>query len=449
MSTATATPRAPRRGRGRVATHDPEALLDRIAAVAEAAVAAGEAMAAGSVSMPGFDRVKVDVDRARGIADPRQDPERTPTAAAIQMRFKELAGRPVKWEELLDGALRTGRQRTMWLAALRRDEARDDLTDELVAHALRFVAARRGADTLTRQQYGETRDALVAADRQRNGEDGLLDYLLPTANQILAHCDLRWEKALKLAGLQPPRQRQHGGHNRPHLNPMPGMPTAQVVAVYAALNGTWPSRAVLYDFATKSGTRMADPGPMGPVRAEATRLLAAEGITAPTRTRGGGKGKRLSYRYPTNGIPGAPLRDHGARRDQARVNPRLVELRHESRVLAVRVWLAGLPADAARTHSAYTAWTSGKREWVASSTLIRNGGFEKHKQLAAAENARVRQAGGDPFADAIAKANEVREEIAAIYAGGAVREPEPVPFGEALRAVLAGPHSEAQAPRQS
>lgn len=457
MSTATSPTRAPlsnrrrpSRGRGRTATHDPEALLDLIAGVAHAAVAAGKAVSATKVSMPVFNRLKLDVDRARGIADPSGDPERTPTANAMLMRFKQVAGRTVKWEELLDGALRTGRQRTMWLSALRRDEKRDDLTDQLVIHALRLVAARRGVDTLTRRQYDETRDAMLEAERQRHGEAELLEYLLPTTNQILAHCELSWEKALKLARLQPPRQRQRGGHRRPHLNPAPGMPTAQVVAVYAALNGAWPSRPVLYDFATKCDIRMADPsGPMGPVRAEAARLLGAEGIPAPTRTRGGGKGKRLSYRYPTNGIPGAPLRDPVARRDQMRVNPRLADLRQERRVLSVRVWLAGLAAAASRSQSAYAAWTNGKPEWVATSTLIRHGGFEKHKQLAAAENARIRQAGGDPLADALAKAKEVAESEAAIYAGGTARTPPPVPVGEMLRAVLAGPHTEVEAPRQS
>lgn len=59
------------------------------------AVCAGETIVAERVSMPAFNRVKLDVDRARGLTDPRRDPERTPTADAIQMRFKELAGRPV------------------------------------------------------------------------------------------------------------------------------------------------------------------------------------------------------------------------------------------------------------------------------------------------------------------------------------------------------------------
>jgi hypothetical protein len=395
-----------------------------------------------------FNRVKLQVDRARGIADPKRDPERTPTADAIQMRFKELTGRLVKWEELLDGALRTGRQRTMWLSALRRDEARADLTDTLVIHALRLVAARRGVGTLTRQQYDETRDALVAEDRERNGEDGLLERLLPTANQVLAHCELSWENALNLAGLQP-WQQERSGHRQTQLNPVAGMPVAQVVAVYAALNGAWPSRATLLHFASSSGVRMADPtAPMAPVREYAAQLLVAEGLTPPTRTRGGGKGKRLSYRYPMGGIPGAPARDGQGQQQPLHGHPRLAELGHELRVLSLRVWLAGLPASAKRTQRAYASSRSS-HGGVSVGTLIRHGGFDRFKALATAENEGVRRAGGDPLADALQAAERVRAEVEAIYAAGAPAQPEPVPFGEALRAVLSGPKAEVQAPRQS
>jgi hypothetical protein len=60
-------------------------------------------------------------------------------------------------------------------------------------------------------------------------------------------------------------------------------------------------------FAGPCASRTADPtAPMAPVREQAAELLAAEGITPPTRTRGGGKGKRLTYRHPAGGIPGAP-----------------------------------------------------------------------------------------------------------------------------------------------
>ena len=98
--------------------------------------------------MAAFNVVKLDVDRARGIIEPKTNAERTPTADAIQMRFKELAGRPVPWPELVEVALRPPDKRPMWLGVLRRDDARADLTDALVAHALQRVAHERGAATV-------------------------------------------------------------------------------------------------------------------------------------------------------------------------------------------------------------------------------------------------------------------------------------------------------------
>lgn len=47
---------------------------------------------------------------------------------------------------------------------------------------------------MTRREYDDTREVLLAAERAHDGEDGVLERLLPTASQILAHCELRWEK---------------------------------------------------------------------------------------------------------------------------------------------------------------------------------------------------------------------------------------------------------------
>jgi len=47
------------------------------------------------------------------------------------------------------------------------------------------------------------------------------------------------------------------------------------------------------------------------------------------------------------------------------------------------------------------------------------------------------------------RADHVRAEMQAVYSAVSLEQPEPVPFGEALRAVLAGPHEVAQAPKQS
>ena len=157
------------------------------------------------------------------------------------MRFTKLAGRPVPWPELLAGALRSSRNRIMWLSALRLEEARDDLTDELVAHALWLVATREGARTLTRRAYERRREELVAEDRALHGDDGILERTLPTGNQILAYCDLEWENALKLAGMTSAVRQPRPGRKPPPQRP--GMAVAEMIAIYAALNGTWPSKA--------------------------------------------------------------------------------------------------------------------------------------------------------------------------------------------------------------
>lgn len=406
-------------------------------------------MVAERVAMPAFNRARDAVDRARGV-DPA-GPERTPTAEAIQMRFKQLAGRPVSWRELIDGALRAGRERTMWLSALARDEKRDDLTDHIVIHALRLVAAARETDALAGREYAESRDALVAADSERNGDDATLFRVLPTLNAVLAYCDFRWTNALKLAGLRQRDRQQQGDRRHPASAAISGTPVVTVIAFYAALNGVWPSYPVLMHFAGSCGIRMqAKPsGGMGPFREQAAALLAAEGVAAPTRTRGGGKGKRLTYRYPVNGIPGAVSREPAERREQLEANPRLKALRRELAVTSLQVWLAGLGADLSRARAGYVRWATGTG-WTPASMFDKygHGGFTALKKEATAANAAVRRAGGDPLADALARADTLRAERDAVYQTGTTRKPEPVAFGEALHAVLAGPHAEVLVPRQ-
>lgn len=117
-------------------------------------------------------------------------------------------------------------------------------------HAVRFVAARLQARTLA-PRVDETRNELVEADRERYGEESLLDRMLPTSNQILAYCDNIWDKAMKLAGIKPHRPPPPAGRRRP--------------AIYGALHGTWPSKPTLYHFATMCGIRLGDPtGLSGP-----------------------------------------------------------------------------------------------------------------------------------------------------------------------------------------
>jgi hypothetical protein len=441
----------PQRGRGRTATHDAETLFDLVAAVARAAVTAGRARVPERVAMAAFNVVKLDVDLARGIADPKTSPERTPTADAIQMRFKELAGRPVGWAELVEVALRPPDKRPMWLGVLRRDDARDDLTDALVAHALQRVAHERKAATVARNEYAETQQELVAADRDLYGDDGLLEELLPTDNQILVYCDRSWPNALKLAGLKHYSQPRSVRNPQPSKNLLPSMPYAEMVAFYAALNGHWPSDFVLLHFAAACNIRMeakltAD---VQATRNEAARLLTAAGVASPLGTRPRDGARLPTYRFPVNGIPGAPLRGSDPARARPGENPRLDALRQELAVSSLRVWLAGLAAGDKRVRAAYVRWQVGS-DWTTASSFDRHrlGSFSELKREANDENARLRQAGGDPLADALAGAAVIRADIQALRNAGSAQQPDPVPFADALRTVLAGPHGEVQPPKQ-
>lgn len=450
MAATTAPARA---RRGRVAAHDNETLLDLVADVARAAERTGAAVTAARVSMPAFDRVKRDVDLARGITDPDNDPERTPTADAAQRRFREVAGEPVAWSLIVEQALRAHEKRTMWLAALGREEPRDDLTDELVVHALRRVAAERRAQTLAMHEYAETQARLVAADKKRFGDDGLMEKLLPTLNQVLAHCGLRWENALALAGMDSTTRsarRQRGSQKGLRNAGAAAMSPAPVTAFYAALNQRWPSYRVLLAFAASCGVRMKNvpAGGMKPVRAEASQLLEAEGLTPPGPPKALGRGKRLTYRYPLGGIPGAPRRDDQAPSPQPD-DPRIRELGRELAVLSVRMWLAEQRASSRRVRAEYVAWQRGSG-WTSASTIDKNyGGFAALKREATQVNTAARCAGVRALAEHVrAEAERVRVEIVAARDAERAREPEHMPFSEALDAVLAGPHGTASPPKQ-
>ena len=424
------------RGRGRPVSHDALTLLDLTARVAEAAEATRRTRSARKVSMPVFNRVKLDVDAARGLADPSRHPLRTPTAEAIQMRFREVAERPVKWEEVLDGALRSPHERAMWLSAMVREVRRSDLTDEIVVHALRLVAARLDVETLAQRDYDAGRERLVTEDRELYGEDGLLESLLPTGNQIFQHCGRVWEQAAELAGLLALgtlRQDPDDGRSSKRR----GLAPAEVIALYGALNGAWPSRHNLFRFSSLCGFKMEEPPKsILSVREEAAALLRAEGLEPPTRTSGSaGRARRLTMRYPLDGVAGAPRARDAAARD-----PRRPPLLERQRILSLRVFLAGLTATARRTQSAYDRWQRGTR-WTNKSRLIEHGGYSLHKRLAQEENDQARACGKDPLREALNEAEKVFAELDGLHGrtdGGAIP-----PFGEMLRAALASPQGEA------
>lgn len=419
-----------------MATHDPETLLDLVAAVARAAVRDGHVAAAENVSMPVFNRVKVDVDSARGITDPRRNAERTPSADAIQMRFKQLAAAPVKWQELVRVSLLPFDKRTMWLVALRREDRRLDLNDQVVWLALRRVAGELTIPTLSRDQYARTREKLVADDIARYGDDELMSKLLPTVGQVIYHCKT-WSAALTLAGLSPPTVSEAPPPPPQHA----GLPLPEAMAFYAALNGVWASRRTLRDFATVSGFALADHTGVDwdQLIQQAHQLLAEHDIQPPppVRAKPLGKGKRLTYQYPVDGVPGAP-RPQGAPRDLTDVKAR----RREVAVLGLRLWLASLGTTDRASQDAYRQWRRGT-PLLAPNRFGELGGFTQLKRAALAANAQARQDKGQAVPDStLAHIDQLRAQLAQ------PAPTEPVPFSEALTAVLAGPRAMRQAPKQ-
>lgn len=432
------TPPTPPRARGAVAVHDGEALLDLVRGVAEAAVAdpTSAVVVPQRISMRVFNRAKVAFDRARGISDPATDPERTPTANAILMRFNDGAARRIGWGDIVAAAFLA--DRSMWLAAARRAEAADPVDDQRVGFALRLVANRLNAATLSRPRYRDTRDKLVADDEARHGEDAILARLLPTLNQIEGQT--RWKHALRLAGMDAPaaapaRRSKPGSSAGATVD---GLPVEQAIAHYAALNRAWPSYLTLLAWARDSRFAMQDRprGGWKPVIAEARELLIGAGIEPPPGDgpRPLGKGKRLRYRYPVDGVPGAPPRAD----EVATVRTAKFE---ELCVLALRIWLADVGGRGGTTREDYLSWQVGTG-WPAPSKFAPYGGFKALRARAREANAAERRQHGQPLTDMTRRrAETLRRHLT-------TATPDPVPFPDALKVVLARPHADGQPPKQ-
>lgn len=428
MATTATSTATPARGRGAVAAHGDEALLDLVAGVARAAVADHEAHVhiAGRISMRRFNGAKVAFDLARGIGDPHRDPQRTPTANAIVMRFNAQAPRSIRWDEIVAASLR--QDRTMWLVAARREEAAGAVSDHQLVFALRFVADRLGVDALGRGQYSFARDRLVAEDTARHGGEGLLTSLVPTLNQIESRW--RWGAATKLAGLKDADARK-----KPRLTGggrQMGMPSDEAAAYYAALNAVWPSSMTLTAWARDTGFALSTRqfNPWKPVITRAAKLLAAAGIEPPSGgPKGLGAGEHVKYRYPVNGIPGAPPRD-------GRGTPERNAVHEEFCVLALRVWLASLASKDSVSRSRYLSWQVGSG-WPAPRHFDRHGGFKLLRERARRDNDTCRREHRTPMT----KKDRERVELLRDRIRGTGARPDDVPFETALAAVLAGPHA--------
>lgn len=281
-----------------------------------------------------------------------------PSARAICARLADRDGKPFPWRELLelvfDDSLDMERSH-----ARRRGEAESDgFTDAHVYYALRRVARELDTTTLVPDQYGRTREDLLAGDRRRQC-GGLLRELMPTVGQIERVAG-GWDRALELAELEP----------RPELSgsrPAPGMPTVAALELYAeATDGWFCNRTVLQQFARDRdfGLAAQEPGTSWSDHiAEATARREA-------------RGEPIKGMAPPGVRPScAGIGDGGQkRRAQAIRPPGFWTL--ERCLDAIRRFLAELSSGVNPTQKRYLAWSNGREDASAPAAFAQYGGWK-------------------------------------------------------------------------
>lgn len=119
-----------------------------------------------------------------------------PSAARICTRL----GRG--WLDVKTAALGRGRRDIETVRAWKKRPHDPTLTEDVCVFALQLVATRRGEQSFTRYDYDETAELLRAEGaRRRHGGRAVI----PTATQITTIFKT-WAKAMKAAGLVPPKQ---------------------------------------------------------------------------------------------------------------------------------------------------------------------------------------------------------------------------------------------------
>lgn len=143
-------------------------------------------------------------ERAPGLMVELDEPP-PPSARAIYMRLnKGRSGKRKSWRDLVREACDETVSDVRAESIARRERENPFIDERHVWYALRRVAQEIGR-TPTPDRYDETRRTLIEADRRRNGDDAVLEDLLPTSGQILTlAADLGWSGACELAGLEPP-----------------------------------------------------------------------------------------------------------------------------------------------------------------------------------------------------------------------------------------------------
>lgn len=191
-----------------------------------------------------------------------------PSARAIYARLK----RP--WPLILEVALNPERKAANTVGATDRAKARK-LKPEELRFALRLVARELDVSTLSFFDYERTRGVLLKRDRARNGTNGVMEHLLPTAAQIETQAG-SWHEALAGADLEP-YERAQAERN--------ALTFQEAYDLFIEIAGAEPTRMDFESLRERHGISI-ERGPAGGLKAIAAELRAAreaQGLSVPDR----------------------------------------------------------------------------------------------------------------------------------------------------------------------
>jgi len=289
--------------------------------------------------------------------------ERSPEHVALPPARRITEQLRLPWREVLAVAHESERQQAQLVGAKTRASAANWLTAEHVTVALRLVAARLGADSLTTGEYRVERARLLAADRARWQHGRWL--LLPDDEQVIAVAG-SWDAALRDAGLEttaerrPARERGASG-------------LADLMERFHDHYGVQPSLRNLRAFALGNGIPYPmRTQPFGAAVAEWVASRRERGLPEPRVVkRVGGRG----HKAPDYSA------DVGAARPGER---RLAKWTRADCAAAVARYLAQLPSGERSTERGYADWAATQPRDTAPvmSTILSLGGWEATRRAA-------------------------------------------------------------------
>jgi hypothetical protein len=295
--------------------------------------------------------------------------ERSPEHDGLP-RAKRIAERlRLSWPDVLNIAHATEAEQNKLLGLRTRAARADWLTRDGLRPALRVVALRREAETLTLAEYRAERNVILSADRARWMHGGALR--LPTDEQVIAVAG-SWDAALRFAGLRAPRERD-ATERRSDAAP----PLVDLLARFHDAHGFQPSARDLRVFARGNGIpypRHVRKGFSAAV-AEWRQQRQEQGLSEPrVVARKGGRGRK------------AP--DYGADVGAARAGEkRRGQWTRDDCVAAVSRYLAQLTNGARSTERGYRDWTAAQPHdsTPAFATIQEHGGWEGIRRKAIAQ----------------------------------------------------------------